>query len=362
MRTVILATFAMTAFALTASPTLAVDFPFHADHLLPGERIVTVDHNKGGGEQTGAKDLRVLRWVADNDWERLKQGLTDTPDHSPNAFNIVNSNYLIHGRPIYAMAGGTVVGCWRNAPENTPPNPLAEIAAGKILLAGNHIWIKQADGDIALYAHAMPNTIPASLCPHNAPYLTGTAVNNIPTPYEPEAVVTGGATVTAGQQLGSIGNSGNSSEPHLHVHMVDVNNKWQPMKFDRGQTTPFTNNTASLAGPWTALKGKALPSGPILIWPPHPIGNWTWNGISSADFQRLFDHFVDSGMMADTISCHNNGATYDTTWVPAKGMWVARAGMTIPEHDTWNTTYVGQGYKQTAVFTCGTRMAAVWRK
>jgi hypothetical protein len=105
-----------------------------------------------------------------------------------------------------------------------------------------------------------------------------------------------------------------------------------------------------------------LPMAAILIWPPHPIGNWTWNGISSADFQRLFDHFVDSGMMADTISCQNNGATYDTTWVPAKGMWVARAGMTIPEHGTWNTTYVGQGYKQTAVYTCGTIMAAVWRK
>jgi hypothetical protein len=79
------------------------------------------------------------------------------------------------------------------------------------------------------------------------------------------------------------------------------------LKFDRGQTTPFTSNTASLAGPWTALKGKALPSGPVLIRPPHPIGNWTWNGISSADFQRLFGHFVDSGMTADTISCHNNG-------------------------------------------------------
>jgi hypothetical protein len=144
--------------------------------------------------------------------------------------------------------------------------------------------------------------------------------------------------------------------------MVNASNNWKPMKFDRGQTTSFSSNSASLDGPWTALKGKALPMAKILIWPPHPIGNWTYNGIESSAFQGIFDHFVDSGMMADTISCHNNGATYDTTWVPAQGSWVAQAGMTIPEHTVKNTTYVGQGYKQTSVYTCGTRMAAIWRK
>jgi len=260
------------------------------------------------------------------------------------------------------MAGGTVVGCWRNAPENgAPPAKRPEIATGKILLQGNHLWIQQADGNIALYAHAIPGSIPSSLCPHDAQFLTGKALGG-PVPTQPEAIVSGGATVTAGQALGKIGNSGNSTEPHLHVHMVNSANTWQSMKFDRGQTTSFAGNKASLNGPWAALKGKALPMATILIWPPHPIGNWTWNGISSADFQRVFDRFVDSGMMADTISCHNNGATYETTWVPAQGAWVARAGMTIPEHGTWNATYVGQGYKQTAVYTCGTRMAAVWRK
>ena len=28
----------------------------------------------------------------------------------------------------------------------------------------------------------------------------------------------GGDTVTAGEQLGQVGNSGNTSEPHLHIH------------------------------------------------------------------------------------------------------------------------------------------------
>src|SRR5205823_2983350 len=104
----------------------------HANDLKPGERIVTVVHAPGGGPQTGAKDLRILRRVADNNWQVLKDGQTN---------DAINSNYLIYGRPVYAMAGGTVVGCWRNAPENTGHTKRPEIATGKILLQGNHIWI-----------------------------------------------------------------------------------------------------------------------------------------------------------------------------------------------------------------------------
>jgi hypothetical protein len=338
--------------ALAASPALAVDFPIHGNQLNAGERVFTKVHGTGGGPQTGAKDLRIFHRVADNNWHVLEDGKTDES---------VNGNYLIYARPFFAMAGGTVVGCWRNAPENTGHNQRPEVGNKKILLQGNHLWIKQADGKIALYAHAIPGSIPSSLCPNNAQFLTGTALPG-PVPTQPEAIVTAGATVVAGQQLGLIGNSGNSSEPHLHVHMVDSTNTWQPMKFDRGQTTSFASGSASLNGPWTALKGNSLPMATILIWPPHPIGNWTHNGIDSAGFQRIFDHYVDSGMMADTITCKNNGATYDTTWVPAKGTWRAAAGMDFFDYIQKNSTNVSQGFTQTSVYLCTTRIAAIWRK
>jgi hypothetical protein len=84
--------------------------------------------------------------------------------------------------------------------------------------------------------------------------------------------------------------------------------------------------------------------------------------LDSPAFQRVFDHFVDSGMMADTITCKNNGATYDTTRVPAKGKWLAAAGMTISDWAVKNATNVNQGFTQTSVYICGTRMAAIWRK
>ena len=349
IRPIILATL-----ALASSPVLAVDFPLHANDLNAGERVFTKVHGPGGGEQTGAKDLEIVRRVADNNWSFLKAGKTD---------NTVNSNWLIYGRPVYAMAGGTVIGCWRNAPQNKAKSGnLPEVGSKKILLQGNHLWIQQADGNIALYAHAITGDIPASLCPNNGVYLpTGTALNT-PKPTQPGAAVTGGATVTAGQLLFHAGNSGNSSQPHVHVHMVNASNSWQPMNFDRGQTTPFGSNIASLNGPWTPLKGAALPTAQILIWPPHPIGNWTYNGIDAPAFQRVFDHFVDSGVMADTITCKNNGATYDTTWVPTQGSWSAKAGMTATDFFQKNAALGAQGFTLASSFVCGTKVAAVWRK
>jgi hypothetical protein len=164
------------------------------------------------------------------------------------------------------------------------------------------------------------------------------------------------------QLLYHVGNSGNSTEPHLHVHLVNASNTWQPMQFARGQTTPFNSNTASLNGPWTGLKGNALPMASILVWPPHPIGNWTYNGIEGAAYQRVFDHFVDSGEMPDTVSCKNNGASYDSTWIPAKGSWISHHGMSIPDHAAKNAQFTKQGYKETSVYTCGKVMAAIWRK
>lgn len=100
----------------------------------------------------------------------------------------------------------------------------------------------------------------------------------------------------------------------------------------------------------------------ILVWPPHPIGDWTYDGIEGSAYQRVFDHFVDSGEMADTVSCMNNGARYDSTWIPAKGSWVSNHGMSIPDHVVKNAQYTAQGYKETSVYTCGTVMAAIWRK
>src|SRR5690606_10685949 len=153
-----------------------------------------------------------------------------------------------------------------------------------------------------------------ALCPHNAKLLGNSARTKGNPAMRIEAKVTNGARVKAGQKLGEIGNSGSSSGgPHLHVHM-EKDNTPLPMRFARGMTTSYANKQASLDGPWARLAGKALPKGPILVWAPRPVGNYTYKGTAGADYQRLHEHLMDSGMMPNLITCKSNGATYDSTW------------------------------------------------
>jgi hypothetical protein len=261
------------------------------------------------------------------------------------------------------MAAGTVVGCWRNAPENVPGSLHASYKAGKYAGGGNHLWILQDDGVYALYAHAAPGTIPGAMCPNNATLFTGTRAPCCGSPdIDPAVTVTSGGRVIRGQFLGLIGNSGASeSGPHLHVHMEKDGNP-VIMPFDRGLTTPFATGKASLGGPWTRLAGNAMPKARILIWPPNSIGNYTVNDVKAVDFQRRFDHLADSGMLPDIITCKDNGQTYTFTWIPAEGAWVAHYGMSAEDAADKHALYTSQGFTRTSSYTCGKVSVAVWRK
>ncbi len=258
-------------------------------------RYSTTDH--GGGYLQGmAKDIVAVRRNANGNWTGLV---------SDGADSTVNANHLIYNKPIHAMISGRVVGCWRNAPNNAKAGTKDfDVLNFYIGVAGNHVWILGDDGMYALHAHAIPGTVPSSICPHNAtkftkPDSTGWIAN--------EAAVLNGVRVTAGQVIGCTGNSGNSTGPHLHVHMAKDFAVYA-MPFEHGSTTPNTNNNASPNGPWTMLNGSALPSGKILVWPPHTTAAyWTVNNIADESFQSWFNHMADSGEMLENIPCTNNG-------------------------------------------------------
>lgn len=355
--------FSLCALFVVIAPavTLAQELPFRGNDLLAGERFATSVHAVTG-EQDEGKDVGVVRHTGSNKWTLLKQGKTALT---------VNTNHLAYGKPIYAMLPGRVVGCWRNVPENPPPNLHANYKLGRIPGNGNHVKILQDDGRTTTYAHFQPGTVPTALCPHNTQYVNAKkdAAGN-PERYKDGTIVadtkptevTNGARVATGQKIGKIGNSGSSSAPHLHVHIQEANGAPSVMRFARGLTTPFPNYIASLDGPWTPLAGGALPKADILIWPPRPAGNVTWNGVDDSAFQRTFEHFVDSGMMPDTISCRNNGATYDSTWVPAQGAFIAHHRMSAQEFSTKKATYQEQGWRVVSQYQCGLVFAAVWRK
>ena len=337
---------AATLLSVSAS---AAQFPLKSDDLNLNHRYVTGTHG-GGYLQALAKDIGAVRYVGNNKWSHLKFDGADPT---------VNSNHLIYGRKMYAMVSGTVVGCWRNAPDNAKAGTKdQDVLDNYIGVAGNHVWIKTSDGVYALHAHMIPGTVPAAICPHtktkfDKPSSTGWIA--------PEAAVSGGVTVTKGQYIGLSGNSGNSTGPHVHVHMAK-NSAVHDMHFDHGQTTPYTNAAASPNGPWTLLKGNVLPTGPILVWAPRSTAYWTVNNISSAAFQGWFTHMTDSGQMPENMPCTNGGAIYNTDWVPSKGSWYAYAGMSAMEMANKSNTMSQQGYSLYKWWYCDAVRSAIWRK
>jgi murein DD-endopeptidase MepM/ murein hydrolase activator NlpD len=96
-----------------------------------------------------------------------------------------NADYFCHGRPITAPAAGRVVATVDGIPENVPGKMDATHPAG------NYVIVEHGDGEYSLLAHLIPGSI----------------------------AVKADERVVAGSVLGRCGNSGNSSEPHLHYHL-----------------------------------------------------------------------------------------------------------------------------------------------
>ena len=105
--------------------------------------------------------------------------------------------------------------------------------------AGNHVVVEIAPHRYVLYAHMRPGTVQ----------------------------VKPGDQVHTGQILGHVGNSGSSTEPHLHMHIDD-----QP-SFLAGNGVPYAFTEGQASGPLTANVSSSgvLHMGPI--GPQHPFKN-----------------------------------------------------------------------------------------
>src|SRR5262249_26256764 len=104
-------------------------------------------------------------------------------DKYPGTDGSSKEHFRVYGRPVYAMADGTIGWALNDEPEHpTIKRP-----------GGNVVFVKTG-GEIALYAHLQPGAIP--------PELRST-----------------GAPVKRGQYLGKAGFSGDTSVPHLHLHV-----------------------------------------------------------------------------------------------------------------------------------------------
>ena len=105
-----------------------------------------------------------------------------------------NKSYHAWDQEIHAVADGKIVEVKDGIPENIPNSGKLAVQMTYDTLAGNHIIQELSEGHYAAYAHLRPGTIKVKV----------------------------GDTVHAGDVLAHLGNTGNSSEPHLHFQVCDA--------------------------------------------------------------------------------------------------------------------------------------------
>lgn len=101
------------------------------------------------------------------------------------------ANYHIYGEPVLAVADGTVVGTRNDLKDQVPgalPDNLPLDEAD-----GNFVVLDIGSGVFVNYAHMRPGSVRVKL----------------------------GDKVRRGDQIGEVGNTGNSQAPHLHLHVMD---------------------------------------------------------------------------------------------------------------------------------------------
>ena len=131
-----------------------------------------------------------------------------------------NSSYFCYDAPIYSMTPGKVIEILDGIPENVPHSGKIAIDVNFFNAGGNHIVVDIGYGLYAFYAHLRPGTLKVKV----------------------------GDEVNRGDILGRLGNSGNSTEPHLHAHIVDrpsfLAGQGVPYEFEHFEATGATRYIA----------------------------------------------------------------------------------------------------------------------
>ncbi len=141
-------------------------------------------------------------------------------------------NYHCYGKVILAPADGKVIEVGTGCPDSRIfGNGRVDCSARD--MRGNYILICHAEGEYSLLAHLQPGSISVST----------------------------GETVVRGQLIARCGNSGNSSEPHLHFQLQNGKSFYcsagLPMEFEGISASPTLNYSAF--DPRPVSSGVGLP-------------------------------------------------------------------------------------------------------
>ena len=174
-----------------------LDLPFRgAWYVVWGGRFLDDNYHAVSKSQRFAQDLLML----ENDESHVGDGskLTD---------------YYCYGQEVLAPGAGTIVA----ACDTLPDQAIGTTNTTRPL--GNHVIIDHGNGEFSVLAHMQPKSLRVKV----------------------------GDKVVTGTVLGLVGNSGNTTEPHIHYHLMDgpdmAGAEGLPVRFREivvdGQTTPW---------------------------------------------------------------------------------------------------------------------------
>ena len=160
---------------------------------MHGGNAALVNHHRFAGSQRYALDL-----IVPEDGVLPSRGVTDL------------ARYRTYGAPLHAPVAGVVVAAEESLADRAigdadPRNP-----------AGNHVVLRTATGVFVLMAHLQRDSVSVAV----------------------------GDEVEVGQALAKVGNSGNSSQPHLHIQamtgpdFLDPDSRPVPLAVGTGDGAP----------------------------------------------------------------------------------------------------------------------------
>jgi hypothetical protein len=154
-----------------------------------------------------------------------------------------NENFYAESADAIAVADGIVVATKDSIPENIPGPSSRAVPITLETVGGNHVILDIGGGRYAFYAHLRPGSLRVKT----------------------------GDRVRRGEVLGLIGNSGNSTEPHLHFHLSDGNS---PLG---SEGIPYIHDSFELVGrckgllrgctgsPMPELRRREMPAANMMI-------------------------------------------------------------------------------------------------
>ena len=164
----------------TSYPSSYDDKPSKVQFRLPVDSLISV----GWGGAYEKINYHVIapdqRWAYD--LMGVKAGKTFSGDSTK------LKNYFCYGQTILSPASGKVIDLF-----DTDPDMPIGVLGGGTKPVGNHIVIEVAPKEFLFICHFQPNSVKVKV----------------------------GDTVEQGQILGLVGNSGNTTEPHIHIHLQD---------------------------------------------------------------------------------------------------------------------------------------------